>query len=132
MDGLVDTSIIIDIYRGYNPAITWRNANMSKTFGVTPIVWLEAVQGAPNKVQQSQIIHLLSVFQIVYLNEDDQKWAMQQLVTFKLSHNIGMMDTLIAAPAYRLNLPLYTRNAKHFWVHSVLGASSCHLLPKVR
>jgi predicted nucleic acid-binding protein len=114
LDGLIDTSVIIDIYRGFAPALAWRNANQHKTFIITPIVWLEAVEGASNKVNQQQVIRLLSVFQMEYLTEDDQKWAMSQLVKFKLSHNIGMMDCLIAAPAHRLNLPLYTRNVKHF------------------
>jgi predicted nucleic acid-binding protein len=50
---------------------------------------------------------------MMYLTEDDMQWAMKQLTTFYLSHNVGMMDCLIAAPSYRLNLPLYTRNLKH-------------------
>jgi len=114
VDGIIDTSVIIDIYRGYAPALTWRNANQSKVFAITPIIWMEAVQGAPDKVKQQQIIRLLSVFQMIYPTSADMSWAMQQLVKFKLSHNVGMMDCLIAAPAHRLNLPLHTRNTRHF------------------
>jgi predicted nucleic acid-binding protein len=114
LDGLVDTSVIIDAYRGYTQAINWFAANRQLVFVITPVVWLEVVEGAPNKHEQGVLIGFLQRFQMLYLTEDDQKWAMAQLVKFKLSHNIGVMDCLIAAPAHRLNLPLYTRNMKHF------------------
>ena len=106
--------MIIDAYRGFTLAVNWFAANRQLVFAITPIIWLEVVEGAPNKREQTALIGLLGRFQMIYLTEDDQKWAMEQIVKFKLSHNIGMMDCLIAAPAFRLNLPLYTRNAKHF------------------
>jgi predicted nucleic acid-binding protein len=45
---------------------------------------------------------------------EDFDWAIQRALKFKLSHNADMMDCLIASAAYRLNLPLYTSNLKHF------------------
>ena len=44
---------------------------------------------------------------------EDLNWAMQQLRQYRLSHNVGILDCLIAAPAHRLQIPLYTRNLKH-------------------
>jgi predicted nucleic acid-binding protein len=41
-------------------------------------------------------------------------WAMDQQEKFALSHNVGMNDCLIASISYRLQLPLYTTNLKHF------------------
>jgi predicted nucleic acid-binding protein len=38
---------------------------------------------------------------------------MEQLERFQFSHRIGMEDCLIAAVAYRLQIPLYTHNLKH-------------------
>jgi predicted nucleic acid-binding protein len=114
LDGIVDTSIIIDIYRGFSPAVEWRNANMEKIFGITPVVWMEVVQGAPNKDKQQQMLKILSVFQLVFTTEADQTWAMRQLQTYSLSHSIDLTDALIGAPAYRLQKALYTRNSKHF------------------
>jgi predicted nucleic acid-binding protein len=73
VEGIVDTSIIIDIYRGFSPAVEWRNANMEKIFGITPVVWMEVVQGAPNKDKQQQMLKILSVFQLVFTTEADQK-----------------------------------------------------------
>lgn len=45
---------------------------------------------------------------------DDHEWAIKQMLRYHLSHNVGAFDCLIAAPAYRLRLPLYTHNLKHF------------------
>ena len=97
MDGLIDTSIIIDVYRGYNVAVQWFSTNSTKVFGITPIVWMEMVGGAPNKQSQQKIIQLLSLFPMVYLTLDDQIWAMSQFAKFKLSHNVDLTDALIAA-----------------------------------
>jgi predicted nucleic acid-binding protein len=44
----------------------------------------------------------------------DFEWAIQQALRFRLSHNVDMMDCLIASTAQRLGLPLFTRNLKHF------------------
>jgi predicted nucleic acid-binding protein len=38
----------------------------------------------------------------------------QRALRFKLSHNIDIIDCLIASTAGRLSLPLFTRNLKHF------------------
>jgi len=37
-----------------------------------------------------------------------------------LSHGIGAFDCLIAAPSFRLQIPLYTLNLRHF--ASLLGS----------
>ena len=114
MDGFIDTAVVIDIYRGHAPAISWLRDNPSLLLGMTPIVWMECVTGASDKSSQSKITRLLSQFPIVYPTQADMEWAMRQLQIFRLSHNVGILDCLIAAPSYRLGLPLVTRNLKHF------------------
>ena len=114
MDGLIDTSIIIDMYRGYQPATQWYSMNNNLVLGVSTIVWMEVVEGAPNKLKQQQVIKLLSYFQLIHLTIEDQTWAMREHTKYNLSHNLGFPDALIAAPSHRLNLPIYTRNTKHF------------------
>lgn len=75
---------------------------------------MEVMFGAKNKTKQAMAIKMLKQFEMVYLTQEDQVWAMQQLQKHHLSHNVGVPDCLIAAPSYRLQLPLYTRNLKHF------------------
>lgn len=111
VSGFVDTTVIVDMLRGHPPAHSWL-ANQT-ALGITPVVWLETVEGAQNKVAQRNAVVLLAQFEMVRLIPDDLDWAMRQLLQFKLSHNSGMMDCLIASVNHRLQLPLYTHNMKH-------------------
>lgn len=112
VDGLLDTSIIIDVIRRYPAAENWiANAGV---FGITPIVGLELLDGVQNKREVPPLIRQIKRFERVKFAEEDYDWATEKLSILKLSHNVGIMDCLIAAPADRLQLPLYTRNLRHF------------------
>jgi predicted nucleic acid-binding protein len=114
MDGSVDSSVVIDMDRGYTPAINWVEANPNLIVGITPMVWMEVMLGVGNKSAQARLRKLLQRFEMIYLNQQDMDWAMRQLSIYGLSYHVGVIDCLIAAPSHRLGLPLYTRNLKHF------------------
>jgi len=95
-------------------------ANASLTLGITPIVWMEMIEGAENKLDQKLVARFLGRFPLVYPTQADIDWAMRQLSMYHLSHNVDSFDCLIAAPSYHLQLPVCTRNLKHFT--SLLGA----------
>ncbi len=109
---LLDTNILVDFLRRYTLAEDWLEGESD--LGVTRAVWLEVLQGVHNGTEQRRAIRLLKDFEIVELTTADFEWATQQLIKFGLSHGIEAFDCLIAAPAHRLQLPLYTRNLKHF------------------
>lgn len=110
--GLVDSSILIDVLRGYQPSEDWLVTQGQ--LGTTRFVWLELIEGAQDKSAQQRAIELLRRFEVVELAPEDMQWAVEQLIRFGLSHNVDAFDCLIASPHPRLNLPLYTRNLKHF------------------
>ena len=109
---LVDSSVLVDVLRGYDPAVNWL-AEQGQ-LAITPIVWLELLEGAPNKIGQQEAIKLLRRFEVVDLTPDDMQLAIKLLTRFGLSHNVDAFDCLIASVHLRLKLPLYTRNIKHF------------------
>lgn len=109
---LVDTSVIVDMIRGYLPAQNWYLSQSG--LGVSRGVWLEVMEGVENSRAQRDALKLLRRFELVELTTADTIWATQQLITFYLSHNIDAFDCLIASASFRLQLPLYTRNLKHF------------------
>jgi predicted nucleic acid-binding protein len=74
---------------------------------------MEVMEGAHSKANQAQCRTLLDQFELLYLTAADQQWAIQQVEHFQFSHHIGKDDCLIAAVAYRLQVPLYTHNLKH-------------------
>lgn len=113
MSGLLDTTVIIDLLRGYQPAVAWLRSQ-SEQLGLSPVVWLEVIEGAANRVDQEKAVRLLSHFNRIEVSAVDFDWAIRESLVFRLSHNIDMMDCLIAASAHRLERSLFTCNLKHF------------------
>jgi hypothetical protein len=120
MKAFIDSATLVDIYRSHPPALAWLQSHANDRMGISSIAWLEMVRGAVDKQDQKRVMQFLQAFELIYLTLNDQVWAMKQFEIFRLSHNVGILDCLIAAPAYRLQLPLYTRNLKHFT--PILGA----------
>lgn len=111
----LDTAILIDVLRRYPPAMVWLNRqNPDALFAISPLIKMEVIRGTVNKVEQQRALKLLADFDMIYLSQDDMVWAIDQQIQFQLSHGVGVVDCLIAAPCVRLQLPIYTRNLKHF------------------
>ncbi len=110
MEAILDSTVIIHLLRRYKPAVEWLKSE--RIYGITPITWLEVIGGARGKAHRAESEDLLAQFALVYLTEEDQRWAMEQFARFQFSHHIGMNDCLIASVAFRLELPLYTHNAR--------------------
>ena len=114
IDAILDTSVVVDLLRGFDPAKGWFKGRGRQRLAITPVVWMETVQGAANKSRRAQAIRFLRRFPIEHPTEDDNRWAMRQLARFHLSHSIALHDAMIASVAARLAVPLYTTNLKHF------------------
>lgn len=110
---LVDTSVVVDIFRNYTPATTWLNAQ-TEIIGITRFVWHEVIEGCPNKRKQRAAVRILERFELIPVTNDDAEWATTALIEYYLKGNIDAFDCFIAATAHRLQIPLYTRNLKHF------------------
>ena len=113
VNGLLDTSIIVDVLRNYLPAQEWFNT-VSLQLGVTKFVWLEVIQGAGSRQKQKVAIHLLNSFVLVPIELQDIDWALTTLADKVLANSgLDMKDALIASTSERLQIPLYTHNLKH-------------------
>ncbi len=110
--GLLDTTVVVDLLRLYTPAHNW--LAQQGQLGVSAIVWLEVIQGIQNKATQLKAVKQLNLFEQIDPTPADFEWAIRQALRFKLSHNSSAMDCLMAATSYRLQIPLYTPNLKHF------------------
>jgi tRNA(fMet)-specific endonuclease VapC len=114
IDGILDTTIVIDLLNSNAFAVAWYQGLGRQQISITPVVWMEVVQGARNKTERAQILRFLRQFSIEHSIYDDNNWAMIQFAQFNLSHGIEIMDIMIASVAVRLNVPLYTLNLKHY------------------
>jgi predicted nucleic acid-binding protein len=110
--GLLDTAVVVDLLRLYPPVSAWLAGQ--STLGLSPVVWLEIIEGASDSQAQEKALKLLRRFELIEVMPEDFDWAIRQALKLRLSHNVGMMDCLIASSAQRLGLPLYSRNLKHF------------------
>ena len=113
--GIVDTTVLVHLYRNNSDALAWA-AIWKQQLAITSISWLEVMVGAAGKAGQARCKAIFGQFELVYLTQADQEWAMQQMERYRLSHGVGINDSLIAAVSYRLQVPLYTHNLKHMRV----------------
>ena len=108
----LDTAIVVDILRGHPPAVDWLAQQGS--LGLSAIVWLEVLEGAADRQAEQAALRLLRRFERIEVVAQDSEWAIRQLLRLHLSHGPDSMDCLIASANHRLDIPLYTRNLKHF------------------
>lgn len=112
---LLDTDVLIDIQRGYPLAVSWL-AELPEIPAVAGYVAMELMQSAQNKRQIEQAKQLVKPLQVVWPSSDDCMVALANFEAYHLSHNLGLLDALIAATAVAYSATLYTHNIKHYRV----------------
>lgn len=111
---LLDTDIMIDVLRKYPPAIAWLASLGSTALMLPGFVVMELVQGCRNKAEQDQVLQELGGYRTAWPSAGACDRALQDFVRYKLSHNLGLLDVLIAHTAIELGAPLHTFNQKHY------------------
>ncbi len=112
---LLDTDVMIDILRGYLPAVNWL-AGLTEVPGLPGFVVMELISGCHNKIEAKKLQKYLNLFQIYWPTENDCNRALDAFVKYKLSNGLGIMDALIGECAVGLGATLCTFNLKHFRV----------------
>ena len=113
--GLIDTNVVIDAHRQYPPAVAFLLAVQATGPAEISIVSsMEMVDGCQNGSAQSKLLLTLSQFTVHPVSATMSQDAFQLMLQFRLSHSLDIEDSLIAATARELVLPLYTVNVKHF------------------
>ena len=112
VSALLDTSVVVDLLRKHPPALTWLKGQSS--LSLSAIVWLEVLEGVQNRRARALAVRTLKDFERVDPIKADFDWAVARILQFRLSHGVDAFDCLIASASYRLQLPLYTSNLKHF------------------
>ncbi|MEM8611630.1 MAG: PIN domain-containing protein [Cyanobacteria bacterium P01_H01_bin.105] len=112
---LVDTDVIIDIQRGYEPSLAWF-ASLSELPSIPGFAVMELIQDAQNKQQVRQVLQLIAPLPIIWPTETDCARALSDFTAYHLSNKVGLIDALIAACAIGSNATLCTFNVKHYRV----------------
>ncbi len=116
---ILDTDVLIDVQRGHAPALNWFSS-LEKLPSVPGFVVMELIQDAPNSRRVRQTLQLVAPLPVVWPTETDCEKALSDFTDYHLSHNLGLLDSLIAACAVGLSATLCTFNVKHYRVVSGL------------
>lgn len=117
---LLDSDVMVDILRVHQPAVTWLGGLGKTPVGLPGLVAMELLQGCQNLAQQQQLEKRFASFTFHWPTAIDCERAYLDFAAHRLSHNLGLLDALIAATAVGLNEPLATINLKHYKVVSGL------------
>lgn len=118
---LLDTDVMIDIMRRFEPALSWLTQLDEQPVGVPGLVAMELLQGCRNREEQQRVESLLRPYALYWPTPEDSQRAFSDFTRFHLSHGIGVLDALIAATAVGLSVPLATFNEKHYQVVTALS-----------
>ncbi len=111
---LLDTDVAVDILRGYPPAVAWLNQLGATPLGMPGLVVMELLQGCQNKAEQQRIEQIFGNYALHWASDLDCQRALVDFADYHLSHNLGLLDALIAHTAVGLNEELVTFNMKHY------------------
>ena len=111
---LLDTDVAVDTLRNHPPAVAWLQGLGAAPLGLPGLVVLELLQGCRNKTEQQRVEQFCQPYRMYWPTEADCQRALQDFVAYHLSHNLGLLDALIAHTAIGLNEPLATFNVKHY------------------
>ncbi len=113
---LVDSDVLIDYLRGREPVRTvLQELFPAGRLRTTVISQFELLAGSRQDAQGRAVTELLSVLKIVELDTESAALAGKLKRDLAAAENdIGMADCLIAGIALTNDLPLLTRNRRHF------------------
>ncbi|MBI5816267.1 MAG: PIN domain-containing protein [Nitrospinae bacterium] len=110
---LLDADVLIDVSRNVKPAVAWLYSLDEKP-ALPGLVVMELMKGSRDSSEMRAAVNLVNYFDFHWPTEKDCRKALEILFYASLSHNMGVIDTLIAAIAIGLNADLCTFNEKHF------------------
>jgi hypothetical protein len=111
---ILDTDVLVDVMRSYTPAVQWLENLNDESIGVAGFAVMELIQGCRNQADQRRVLRFVDDYDIHWLDAEGCDQALTLFATYHLSHNLGLIDALIAQTALVLDLPLATFNQKHY------------------
>ena len=111
---IIDTDVLIWFYRGYE--IAKKIVLNAVPFKISAITYIELLEGIRNKEELGKLKEDFSEWgvEILQVNESISSKAIALVEKYKLSHNLELADSLIAATALENNEILLTGNFKHY------------------
>jgi hypothetical protein len=113
---LLDTDVMVDIVRGFPPAVAWTRRIRRTPTGLPGLVVMELLEGCRHRREQRRVERFCQPYSLHWPTAADCYRALHDFAAYHLSHSLGILDALIAHTAVGLNEPLATFNVKHYGV----------------
>jgi predicted nucleic acid-binding protein len=110
---LVDTDVMVDIRRGYPPALAWFDA-LEEVPGLPGFVLLELVAGCRTRQDMRSVKQQTALFTRYWPTSTDCERALEIFTKTRFRSGLSMPDAIIGATALGLSATLYTFNARDF------------------
>lgn len=113
MKHTLDTDVLIDILRGYSPAVEWFST-LPEQPSVVSLVVMELVQGCRNKEELRVVQQLTMPLEIWYPSELEMQQAMQIFMQQYLRTRLSIIDAIVGTVAASRSATLCTFNTHHY------------------
>lgn len=114
MKTLIDTSILVDYLRRYDPAEQFLDQLANRDLNISVITAMEIYRGSRAKEQFKLAERFIKKFNIIALNQTISQNALIILKKYQFTCFIDIPDALIAATAINKKYQLLTINLKDF------------------
>ena len=109
---MLDTDVLVDFERGLPESVEWLST-LSESC-ICGFAAMELLNGCQNRSDRVRVDKVLAGFSVVWPSSADMERALRQFRRLKLSHGLGLVDSLIAATAVGYDYDLATFNQRHF------------------
>ncbi len=111
---LCDTNVFIHAFNENQTTIAQLNLIGIKNIAISAITLMELYQGMGNKSELARMKKAMRYYDVVQIDNDISKMAIELIEKFNLSHGLQIPDAIIGATAIIYEIPLYTYNVKDF------------------
>lgn len=112
---IIDTDILIDVSRGVIEAVNClQNLKTSSSLAISIVTQMELIVGCANKTELQTLESFLKYFEIMKIDRAVSDTAVNLLRSYRLSHNLLIADSLIAATAIVWNYPFISKNQRDY------------------
>jgi hypothetical protein len=108
----IDTDILIDFFRKYQPAIDFLNElsyKKEKVF-ISSITQMELFVGCKNKGEMKKVTEFLNQYQVIHFSERISAKAIELIKEYNLSHGLLIADAIISATVISFDGELFSKN----------------------
>ncbi len=112
----VDTDILIDFYRNYQPSIDFLDYyySMDEILAISSITQMELYIGCRNKRELTETVKFLKQYEVVHFSRSISEKTVKLIREYNLSHGLLMADAIIAATVLVSEGQLFSKNASDF------------------